>query len=458
MDSFSAGNSPKVRPATDHYSAARTTKMINSAPTLLRGVPKMHDALVKKSMQDNLPKPLLKKLMTHGGEVNPLWRMRNGLAPSPPSWSKMPPIETKTESSIPVTPSSVHKNEQSFVVRLAEHYPELIPLLAAPMVSAEDILIEMTPNASEEASVIGTGGQATVFKATLRNDPDTQVAVKVGRTPDIFKEFVLCSQFNHPNILKSICYAVSKDDECDSSDDDESSSDDDDYPYASKGGETSAPNKPKQRRGTASTKSEESSWIYFAVYEFCKNKDLYTFLETNGEKSRDLEFLSKLFRGICSALHELHSRGFVHCDMKPENILLDASLNAKLADFGLCQALNDKMHPQGTPSYLSPEVLYAWFYSKQKHSFTAKIDIFGLGVLAVNIITQKYPYKRTTQRLKRKLKYSPEEIVHHFVLPAKRIAQMEVVSPFLARIVRQCLMIEPEDRPTAQQILEQLPT
>jgi serine/threonine protein kinase len=407
-----------------------------------------------------------------------MWRMRNGIAPSPPSWSKMPPIETNSASSIPVTPSSVHKNEQSYIVRLAEHYPELLPLLAAPMVCADDILIEMTPGASDESSVIGTGGQATVFKATLKNSPQTHVAVKVGRTPDIFKEFVLCHQFDHPSthilfyselhwtpltgskifsdILKSVCYAVSKDTESDSSDDDSDSSSDDEDPYPFKGGETSAPDKPKRRTG--STRSEESSWIYFAVYEFCRHKDLFTYLEINADKSRDLEFLSKLFRGVCAALHELHSRGFVHCDIKPENILLDEDLNAKLADFGLCQALNDKMHPQGTPSYLSPEVLFAWFYSKQKHTFTPKIDIFGLGVLAVNIITQKYPYKRTTQRLKRKLKFSPEEILHHFVIPPKRVAQMEQVSPFLARIVRQCLAVEPEDRPTAQQILGQLVT
>lgn len=169
-----------------------------------------------------------------------------------------------------------------------------------------------------------------------------------------------------------------------------------------------------------------------------------------------MTFLSALFKGLCSALEHIHTKGFVHCDIKPENVLIDREFNAKLGDFGLCQPLNDKMHPQGTPSYLAPEVLYAWFYSKQKHRFSEKIDIFGLGVLAVNVITEKYPYKRTTQRLKRRLKFSPEEIAQHYVLPQKRVSQMEALSPTLARIVTQCLRLEPDDRPSASQILQHL--
>ncbi|KZV27363.1 receptor-like protein kinase 1 [Dorcoceras hygrometricum] len=84
-------------------------------------------------------------------------------------------------------------------------------------------------------------------------------------------------------------------------------------------------------------------------------------------------------------LHEECSKQIIHCDIKPQNILLDENNNARIADFGLSKLLMmDQSRTltdiRGTKGYVAPE----WFRNTK---ITAKVDVYSFGVLLLEIVS-----------------------------------------------------------------------
>jgi serine/threonine protein kinase len=95
--------------------------------------------------------------------------------------------------------------------------------------------------------------------------------------------------------------------------------------------------------------------------------------------------------GVAKGLAYLHHECLewvIHCDVKPENILLDRNLEPKIADFGLVKLLNrggsnqNVSRVRGTIGYIAPE----WISSLQ---ITAKVDVYSYGVVLLELVLGK---------------------------------------------------------------------
>ncbi|PNY06945.1 putative LRR receptor-like protein kinase [Trifolium pratense] len=132
------------------------------------------------------------------------------------------------------------------------------------------------------------------------------------------------------------------------------------------------------------------------VYEFISNGTLRESL--SGKSGTQLDWKRRLRIALGSArglayLHELANPPIIHRDVKSTNILLDETLTAKVADFGLSKLVSDseKGHVstqvKGTLGYLDPE-----YYMTQQ--LTEKSDVYSFGVVMLELITSKQPLEK----------------------------------------------------------------
>ncbi|XP_050504436.1 citron Rho-interacting kinase [Diabrotica virgifera virgifera] len=100
---------------------------------------------------------------------------------------------------------------------------------------------------------------------------------------------------------------------------------------------------------------------------------------------------------VILALEDLHLMGYVHRDIKPDNILLDRCGHIKLADFGSAAKLNKNGlvttgPPVGTPDYVAPEVLQCLDEKTDQNGYGVSCDFWSLGILAYELPIGKTPF------------------------------------------------------------------
>nr|GMD99419.1 putative receptor protein kinase ZmPK1 [Ipomoea batatas] len=127
------------------------------------------------------------------------------------------------------------------------------------------------------------------------------------------------------------------------------------------------------------------------VYEYMENGSLAKNLDEN---KLDWETRYEIAVGTAKGLAYLHEECLewvLHCDVKPQNILLDSDFNPKVIDFGLSKLLERDINGphfsriRGTRGYMAPE----WIYNLP---ITCKVDVYSYGIVLLEMITGKSPF------------------------------------------------------------------
>lgn len=99
---------------------------------------------------------------------------------------------------------------------------------------------------------------------------------------------------------------------------------------------------------------------------------------------RNFEDAIWVFEQVAKGLAHMHDKGFVHADMKPNNIIVDEQFNAKIIDLGQsCKIGTVKQRIQGTPDYIAPEQVHL-------KAITPKTDVYNLGASMYWIVTKTF--------------------------------------------------------------------
>ena len=188
---------------------------------------------------------------------------------------------------------------------------------------------------------------------------------------------------------------------------------------------------------------DEKDGLVFFVMAFVDGDTLAKRIHDRG--ALDPVEVRRILREVGDALAYAHAHGVVHRDIKPDNILLDATSNRPMVtDFGIARAISDGSARLtatgiaiGTPAFMSPE------QSAGDRDVDGRSDLYSLGVVAYQMLCGELPFNATN---------TPALLVKHLSeRPVPVDQRASNIPPDLARAVMLCLEKNPDDRfPSAQ--------
>ena len=179
-------------------------------------------------------------------------------------------------------------------------------------------------------------------------------------------------------------------------------------------------------------------WI---ILEFCDGGSLYELIKILPKNLNEEQIASLTFM-ILKGLTFLHENKKIHRDIKAENILLTREGIAKLGDFGvstqLMHSFSKKITKIGTPFYMSPEVIL-------QNKYDYKCDIWSLGISTIEMAEGEPPFAKV------KGYWVLKKIIMH---PPNGLKNKEKWSKEFNNFVENCLIYDPEKRPSAKELLQ----
>ncbi len=143
----------------------------------------------------------------------------------------------------------------------------------------------------------------------------------------------------------------------------------------------------------------------------------------------------RILRNVAEAISDAHNRGLVHADLKPENVVIPRDGRTRVVDFGLAKLVGSAARAaSGTPAYMAPE---RW----RDEPPTVAIDVWALGVMLFELLDGERPF-------------SDAQLMQ--LAYAKALPELAVRPGRWFALARECLAIDPQQRPSAEAVVRRL--
>lgn len=190
------------------------------------------------------------------------------------------------------------------------------------------------------------------------------------------------------------------------------------------------------------------------ITEYVPNGSLGDYI--NGKKGKEIGTLTAtqkyiIILGIADAMRYIHEQGFIHRDLKADNVLLDDKLYPRIADLGLAKCFDDSLTMTaslGTPLYMAPEL-----QNEEMNHYGPEVDVFSFAILMFEIVTGKMAYSELFTKRKSFNQYNFLIKVADGYRP--QIPE-NVFTQKLIDLMKKCWSQNPSDRPSFAEIFDLL--